>query len=163
MEHLSSRYLFTAVLLLLAGFTLWGCFHKPVDFPTANGQRQTWSEMSIEVRKQHMRNEVLPRAKRIFQQWRPNRFTTVDCTLCHGPKANVDIFTMPNEYLPRLSGKLLLGPELKNDPNTTRLKLNKLVPAISEALGVKPFSILTRRGFGCYSCHLGPDGPVFGN
>jgi hypothetical protein len=31
------------------------------------------------------------------------------------------------------------------------------------ALGLKSFSIITRTGFGCYSCHLGPTGPMFGN
>jgi len=65
--------------------------------------------------------------------------------------------------LPRLSGDALLGPEFQKHPQTTRLKLNRLVPEIADALGVKPFSIITRRGFGCYSCHLGPNGPLFGN
>ncbi|MEJ2589491.1 MAG: hypothetical protein P8165_18290, partial [Deltaproteobacteria bacterium] len=63
----------------------------------------------------------------------------------------------------RLSGDLLLGPEFEKYPDTTRLKLNQLVPTMSQALGLKPFSLITRSGFGCYSCHLGPDGPMFGN
>lgn len=44
-----------------------------------------------------------------------------------------------------------------------RFKLDRLVPAMSEALGVRSFNLVTRSGFGCYSCHLGPDGPQFGN
>jgi hypothetical protein len=32
---------------------------------------------------------------------------------------------------------------------------------MGQALGLKTFNILTRRGFGCYSCHLGPGGPMF--
>jgi hypothetical protein len=43
------------------------------------------------------------------------------------------------------------------------LKLDRLVPEMAGALGVKEFSLITRRGFGCYSCHLGPEGPMFGN
>jgi hypothetical protein len=43
------------------------------------------------------------------------------------------------------------------------LKLDRLVPEIAAALGLKSFSIITRTGFGCYSCHLGPTGPMFGN
>jgi hypothetical protein len=70
---------------------------------------------------------------------------------------------MPTSHLPRLSGDFLLGPEFQKHPETTRLKLNRLVPEMAEALGLKPFSIITRKGFGCYSCHLGPDGPLFGN
>ena len=32
-----------------------------------------------------MAEVVLPRAARVFRAWRPDRFTPVDCTLCHGP------------------------------------------------------------------------------
>jgi len=60
-------------------------------------------------------------------------------------------------------GELLLGPEFKNHPETTRLKLNSLVPMMADSLGLKSFSIITRTGFGCYSCHLGPTGAMFGN
>jgi len=31
------------------------------------------------------------------------------------------------------------------------------------ALGLKSFSIVTRNGFGCTSCRLGPSGPMFGH
>jgi len=58
---------------------------------------------------------------------------------------------------------MLLGPEFARAPETTSLKLNRLVPEMSAALGVKPFSIISRKGFGCYSCHLGPDGAMYGN
>jgi hypothetical protein len=37
------------------------------------------------------------------------------------------------------------------------------VPEMAEGLGLKTFSLITRSGFGCYSCHLGPNGPLFGN
>jgi len=43
------------------------------------------------------------------------------------------------------------------------LKLDRLVPEIAAALGLKSFSIITRTGFGCYSCHLGLTGPMFAN
>ena len=119
--------------------------------------------MTLEQRKVHMRTAVLLRAAGIFRDWRPDRFGEVDCTLRHGRRAQNGHFKMPTHHLPRLSGDLLLGPEFERHPVTTRLKLNRLVPEISTALGLKRFSIVTRRGFGCYSCHLGPEGPVFGN
>ncbi len=143
--------------------TFHGCYPKKVGPVTAEGDRLAWIEMSFEQRKAHMRKAVLPRAAAILQAWRPERFARINCTLCHGEGLNTGSFQMPTAYLPRLSGYLLLGPEFKKHPETTRLKLNRLVPEIADALGLKTFSIVTRNGFGCYSCHLGPTGPMFGN
>ena len=119
--------------------------------------------MNIEHRKVHMTNVVLPRASVTFSLWCPERFAQIDCTMCHGQGVKIGNFKMATAHLPRLSGELLLGTEFKKHPETTRLKLNSLVPEMAEALGLKSFSIITRSGFGCYSCHLGPNGPMFGN
>jgi hypothetical protein len=119
--------------------------------------------MNIVERKAHMRREILPVAEDIFRTWRPEQFASVDCSLCHAQGESKGVYDMPTADLPRLSGKLLLGPEFARAPDTTSLKLNRLVPEMSEALGLKPFSIVSRSGFGCYSCHLGPEGPMFGN
>ena len=148
---------------LLACLVLAGCYPKRVGVSGPDGKKMTWVEMSLEQRKTHMKTEVLPRAAAIFISWRPERFTEVDCSLCHGRRAQTGNFEMPTDHLPRLSGDAFLGPEFQKHPQTTRLKLKRLVPEISSALGVKKFSIITKKGFGCYSCHLGPDGPVFGN
>ena len=149
------------VALIAIGFL--GCYPKGVGPMGSNGQRLTWKEMSIEQRKAHMGSVVLPRAAALFRSWRPERFAEVNCTLCHGQGAKTENFKMPTAHLPRLSGELLLGPEFEAHPDTTRLKLDRLVPIMSEALGLKSFSVITRTGFGCYSCHLGPAGPMFGN
>jgi hypothetical protein len=128
-----------------------------------DGRHLTWTEMNRTQRKTHMRRVVLPQATAIFQEWRPERYPATDCGLCHGQGALTEDFRMPTAHLPRLSGALLLGPEFEKQPDTTRLKLDRLVPTMSAALGLKSFSLITRRGFGCYSCHLGPEGPLFGN
>ena len=142
---------------------LAGCYPKRVGQPGPDGKRLMWEEMNRRQRKAHMQNEVLPRAAAIFKSWRPDRFAQVNCNLCHGRGAKTGNFNMPTDHLPRLSGDVYLGPEFQKHPQTTRLKLKQLVPEISSALGVKKFSIITKKGFGCYSCHLGPDGPLFGN
>jgi hypothetical protein len=152
--------LLPAILMAL----LWGgCYPKRVGPLGPDGKQLTWAQMNIDQRKTHMKNVVLPRAAAVFQSWRPGRYDRADCTLCHGPAALNGIFKMPTDHLPRLSGEVLLGPEFENHPATTRLKLDRLVPEVAAALGVKSFSIITRTGFGCYSCHLGPSGPMFGN
>lgn len=141
----------------------WSCYPKQVEYVGTEGKRLTWAEMDLAQRKMHMRGEILPRAGKLLSQWRPERFATIDCRLCHGKGSETDNFEMPTPHLPRLSGKLLLGPEFEKHPETTRLKLERLVPMMSEALGLRSFNIITRTGFGCYSCHLGPVGPKFGN
>jgi len=153
-------WLFVLVLMLLPSL---GCNPKTRQSPTMEGSQVEWSDMDTSQRKRHMKQVVLPIAASVFQSWRPERYAQVDCTLCHGQGFQNENFHMPTNHLPRLSGTLLLGPEFQNHPETTQLKLNRLVPEMAEALGKSQFSLITRRGFGCYSCHLGPTGPMFGN
>ena len=149
--------------ILLIATLIYACYPKRVGSAGPDSERLTWAEMNKTQRKDHMRAVILPLATDIFKSWRPERYAKIDCTLCHGETAHWEDFDMPTGHLPRLSGALLLGPEFEKHPETTRLKLNRLVPEMAQALGLKPFSIITRRGFGCYSCHQGPEGPQFGN
>lgn len=151
------------IVLGIVFVALVSCYPRPVGPTGTSAERLTWPEMSLEQKKVHMAEVVLPRAAAVFRAWRPDRFNRIDCTLCHGPGVIEGRFQMPSAHLPRLSGAVLLGPEFEKYPDTTRLKLDRLVPAMSESLGLKQFSVITRRGFGCYSCHLGPDGPMFGH
>jgi hypothetical protein len=153
--------------LILVALTLVlvaaGCYPKGIGPVGPEGDRLTWEEMTREQRMTHMNQVVLPRAAVIFRDWRPERYQEPNCSLCHGSGAASGNYKMPTDHLPRLSGEVLLGPEFEKHPDTTKLKLNRLVPRMADALGFKTFSIITRSGFGCYSCHLGPDGPMFGN
>jgi hypothetical protein len=147
----------------LIAVSLWACYPKRVGPVGTDGKRLRWAGMDVEQRREHMNAVVVPLAAEVFRSWRPDRYAHVDCTLCHGPGAELGDFRMPTGHLPRLSGDLFLGPEFENHRDTTRLKLDRLVPEMSVALGRKSFSLVTRSGFGCYSCHLGPDGPLYGN
>ena len=157
------RILMATVFLWLLGVVFYGCYPKRVGPVGPEGEHLTWVEMTLEQRKTHMKTVIVPRAGAVFHSWRPDRYQNINCTLCHGENLLKGNFHMPTNHLPRLSGALLLGPEFEKYPKTTRLKLDQLVPIMSEALGLKPFSIVTREGFGCYSCHLGPNGPMYGN
>jgi hypothetical protein len=160
---IGSKTVAMGFLSTVTALVLWSCYPKAVGPPGADGSSLTWPEMTMEQRKVHMENVVLPRAAAVFRDWRPERFGKIGCSLCHGRGAASGTFPMPADHLPRLSGQLLLGPEFSMHPDTTRLKLNRLVPTVADALGLRVFSLITRRGFGCYSCHLGPDGAMFGN
>lgn len=155
--------IFSILLAVMIAMLSGGCYPKRVGPEGADGKKLTWAEMSLAQRKERMRNEVLPRAGAVFRSWKPERFETISCNLCHGKGMETGNFHMPTAHLPRLSGELLLGPEFAKHPDTTKLKLDRLVPTMADILGLKSFSIITRSGFGCYSCHLSPDGPIFGN
>jgi len=158
------RNIITAFIIAFQSLLLfWGCYPKAVGPAGPDGKPLTWMEMNLEQRQAHMREAVLPRAAAIFRAWRPERFAEIDCTLCHGQGVETGNFKMPSAHLPRLSGDLLLGSEFRMYPDTTRLKLDRLVPEMASVLGLRSFSMINRSGFGCYSCHLGPSGPKFGN
>jgi len=157
------KYIGIGLILLSTSLICWSCYPKRIGPIGPDGKKLAWEDMIQPQRKTHMQRTVLPGAAELFASWRPERFAKVDCGLCHGPKFKMDDFIMPTAYLPRLSGDFLLGPEFEKHPQTTKLKLDRLVPMMADALGLKTFSLITRRGFGCYSCHLGPSGPMYGN
>ena len=147
------------IMLILCSAAVSCSSPKPVGPIGEDGKQLTWEMMNTDQRRLHMKNAVMPRAGELFRNWKPEKYSNTSCTLCH----DKDSFKMPARHLPVLSGDWTLSPEFKNHPDTTKLKLDKLVPLMSEALGKKSFSLITRRGFGCYSCHMGPSGPMFGN
>ncbi len=151
--------------LLITSALVAACasYPKPVGPPGPDGGSLTWEQMDERQRKRHMEAAVVPVAADVFGKWRPEKYKEIECSLCHGPSVRDGDFTMPTEHLPRLSGDMNLGTERENHRETTKLKLDELVPKMADALGVKSFSVFSRTGFGCYSCHLGPDGAMFGN
>jgi hypothetical protein len=157
------KYIVIGLVVISAFLICWSCYPKRIGPIGPDGKKLVWKEMNKPQRKAHMAKAVLPGAAELFASWRPERYSEADCSLCHGPGDQTDNYKMPTDYLPRLSGDFLLGPEFEKHPKTTQLKLDRLVPIMTNALGLKSFSIVTRKGFGCYSCHLGPDGPMFGN
>jgi hypothetical protein len=157
------KYIGIVIIMFTASLICWSCYPKRIGPIGPDGKKLVWGQMNRPQKKAHMKKTILPGAAELFTSWRPERFSQIDCSLCHGPSFRADDYSMPTAYLPRLSGDFLLGPEFEKHPETTRLKLDRLVPMMADALGLKSFSIVTRKGFGCYSCHLGPDGPMYGN
>jgi hypothetical protein len=162
MQNNRPQRFLAVIFAILCPMVIWSCYPKPVGPYGPGGKELTWDEMNKDQRKTHMEKVVLPPAAELFRSWQPERFDTVSCNLCHNIETISDDFDMPTDHLPRLSGDWTLRPEFAKFPDTTQLKLDRLVPLMAHALGQKSFSIITRRGFGCYSCHLGPSGPLAG-
>ena len=86
----------TIMIATIFVFFIIGCYPKRIG-PMINstGKKMTWEEMNINQRIKHMRDEVLPRAKKIFRSWRPEHYKKIDCSLCHGQVVNEGHFKMP--------------------------------------------------------------------
>ena len=93
------------------------------------GNQLTWAQMNVEQRKARMRT-VSCRGREMFSRL-PRAICQGGLPLCHGQEAEIGLFDMPTAHLPRLSGSLLLRPEFKKYPDTTRLKLNRLAPTLA--------------------------------
>jgi cytochrome c553 len=97
-----------------------------------------------------MMNKVMPNVGKLFKEHDAKEYGSFSCATCHGPQKNQD----PHKVLPKLTlsngGYEKLA---KAKPEVTKFMAEKVVPAMAEALGEKPFDPATKQGFGCAGCH----------
>jgi len=113
-----------------------------------------WESMTFEERKAYMGKTVLPAMKKLFQEFDAIAFEKFDCATCHGSEVETGKFTMPNTPIP-LDPQALPKPD---DANAFMAKYatfmgGKVIPKMTELLGVKGLDPKTGTGFGCFSCH----------
>jgi hypothetical protein len=124
---------------------------RPDRPPIAGGK--PWQTLTKAEKKRVMKEVVLPRMSDVFRAFDPARYTKVDCTLCHGQRANEGRFAMPNPDLPTLDFANKLRKERAEKPLVAKFMFKHVVPEMTLALGVSPFDTKTGQGFGCQSCH----------
>jgi hypothetical protein len=117
----------------------------PVAVPSA------WAEdLPLGQKVAFMKAVVMPKMKPVFQEHDAKEFADFSCATCHGKPAKD-----PHEVLPKLTMKkgqitAFTDKKLAKD---AKWMAEKVVPAMAEAFGKKPFDPKTKEGFGCMGCH----------
>jgi hypothetical protein len=116
-------------------------------------QGKPWAALSRAEKRRVMKEVVQPRMQEVFTRLDPVRYAKVECTLCHRGGAKPGKFQMPNPELRTLDFANKLRAERAEKPVVARFVFKHVVPEMMLALGVSPFDMTTRQGFGCQSCH----------
>lgn len=112
-----------------------------------------WSkDLSKEQKVAFMKAVVVPKMEKVFKDHDAKDFAEFGCGTCHG-KPPKD----PHEALPKLTmkgGKITaFADKDKKKAAEAKWMAEKVVPAMAEAMGQKPFDPKTKEGFGCMGCH----------
>jgi hypothetical protein len=97
-----------------------------------------------------MATKVVPNVGKLFKEYNAKHYEKFGCVTCHGPQKKDD----PHNVLPKLTFSNGGFEKLqKTKPEMMKFMGEKVVPAMAEALGAKPFDPATKKGFGCGGCH----------
>lgn len=143
------------VLLLLAACG-GSSSTSPVNTPA--GPPPKWKDMNADQKMAFMKSTVLPRAKKLFGDFDPQKYAVVNCHTCHGKGSEDGSFEMPNpdiKALPATEEAFMAWVSKDADAmRYTKFMSEQLVPAMAEMLDVKAFDPKTHTGeFSCEACH----------
>ena len=108
-----------------------------------------WSDsMSKDQQAAFMKAKVVPAMGPIFQAYDAKKYGDFSCKTCHGPA-----YKVPKDYLPHLTFKDGKIKEVGEHPEMGKFMMEKVTPAMVQAMGAHPFDPQTHQGFGCNGCH----------
>jgi mono/diheme cytochrome c family protein len=144
------------VLFVLLLAACGGPSAKPVTTPEAPAPK--WKDMNADQRMAFMKSTVLPRAKKLFGDFDPQKYAVVNCHTCHGKGSEDGSFEMPNPDIKALpASEEAYVAWISKDPEAaryTKFMSEQIVPAVAEMLDVKAFDPKTHTGeFSCPACH----------
>lgn len=110
-----------------------------------------WDKMDHAERKAYMKQVVMPKMKAEFAAFNPQKFGNMKCITCHGKGAENDSYKMPNPDI----FKLPRSREgwAKADTSFMKFMREHVKPDMADLLGIPPFDMKTKTGFGCGNCH----------
>jgi hypothetical protein len=119
--------------------------------PNAPDSTINWAKMDHAARMAYMKKVVLPTMRPLFTEFDSKKFATVRCSTCHGAGASDDSFKMPNPQI----WKLPNSREGWSKADTSYMKFMQMTikPKMAALLGMHPFDMKTKTGFGCGNCH----------
>jgi hypothetical protein len=98
-----------------------------------------------------MKLKVAPKMAKVFQEADASHYASFNCKSCHGPD-----FKDPKDFLPKLTmkdGKITAFADKPEVAKVANFMKDRVVPEMAGALGVKPYDMKTKEGFGCGGCH----------
>ncbi|MBK8410946.1 MAG: hypothetical protein IPL19_23660 [Sandaracinaceae bacterium] len=145
--------------LFLASTCLTGCAapaRDGSDTAQVEATARRWSELDHDARMAVMSTEVMPAARRLFQGFDAERYSSVSCGTCHGEaSAARHEYAMPNPDLYPLfpTGTPQQAAMVQEHPEMVRFMHNHLLPEMQSILGADAYDPETQTGFSCFSCH----------
>ncbi len=98
-----------------------------------------------------MKKQVVPRMKRLFQEFDGAKFKTFGCKTCHGKDPQGSKYKMPNPELPKLDFAALKAG--KQEPKMAEFMAKTVKPEMAKLLQQPESSDTNPDGFGCLECH----------
>lgn len=95
-----------------------------------------------------MKQRVIPNMTAVFKEHDATRYANFTCTTCHGPQ-----YKDPHDFLPRLKVKNGMPTAFTEKPEVAQFMASSVVPKMASAMGLAPFDMKTKQGFGCAGCH----------
>lgn len=122
----------------------------PTDKHAESAEESAFDKLPKDKKAEVMMTKVVPNVGKLFKEHDGKKFEKFGCASCHGPQKKDD----PHKVLPKLTLSNGGFEKLsKSKPEVMKLMAEKVVPAMADALGEKPFDPATKKGFGCAGCH----------
>jgi hypothetical protein len=115
---------------------------------------KSWDAMSHAERLELMKTVIVPKMAADFQGFDAKKYEKFGCGNCHGARIKDGNFAMPNPELPHLSFTDGFKKHMTAKPEITKFMMQKVEIDMAAALGLQPFDMKTKQGFGCSGCHI---------
>ena len=127
----------------------------PAQEPVVVAPAAPWAELTIDQRRKHMGDHVLPVMESAFVGFDRQRFADFSCETCHGETMVERQFEMPNPDIMPLwaTGTPQQQAMVREHREIATFMFNRVVPTMRELLGMPEFDATTGEGFSCYFCH----------